>query len=381
MITLTRSLRFESGAEYYLYEDVRHDFVTPQSTHLFHQFQLILEGELTHRQNERTYTVKPNDLVFTPAGVWHGLTFDQQTCRYLCLSFTPDMTAGIFSRFPRFPLAQLGEQCVFHLSASLATRLESLLTLLLQEQSMAYGGDKSSGEFLVQATLLEWLRSLEPEPDTNPNRLPEERAVQTCVNYIAMHYMEDITIEQLAKVCAMSKTDLYRHFPRITGKTVRQFVAEQRIQEAARLVGETDQSITAIAERVGYPEFSTFYRNFVRIIQCTPSEYRALSEPLRQALLPKFSRGGGTACQAQKRLTRRSNPIPRLRSVYYYMCDMWKERRGLRRVFSIALIYTLSPTVPRRTPCLHRRTAPSNASGPSSWRARGNWVSWRSSSS
>lgn len=326
MITLTRSLRFESGAEYYLYEETRRDFVTPQSTHLFHQFQLILEGGLTHRQNERTYTVKPGDLVFTPAGVWHGLTFDETPCRYLCLSFTPNLAANVFSRFPLYPLTRLGERCVFHLSSSLTTRLESLMTLLLQEQSMAYGSDKSSGELLCQATLLEWLRSLEPEPDTNPNRSPEESAVQVCVNYIATHYMEEITIEQLAKVCAMSKTDLYRHFPRITGKTVRQFVAEQRIQEAARLVGETDLSIAAIAERVGYPEFSTFYRNFVRIIQCTPSEYRALSEPLRKALLPKFYRGGN-ACLQKEGLTLRIKRILYCYITYIMMCICKRKTR------------------------------------------------------
>lgn len=328
MITLTRSLRFESGAEYYLYEETRRDFVTPQSTHLFHQFQLILDGGLTHRQNERTYTAKPGDLVFTPAGVWHGLTFDETPCHYLCLSFTPNLAANIFSRFPLYPLTRLGERCVFHLSASLTARLESLMTLLLQEQSMAYSSDKSSGELLCQATLLEWLRSLEPEPDTNPNRSPEESAVQVCVNYIATHYMEEITVEQLAKVCAMSKTDLYRHFPRVTGKTVRQFMAEQRIQEAARLVGETDLSITAIAERVGYPEFSTFYRNFMRIIQCTPSEYRALSEPLRKALLPKFYRGGVMlSLERRIELADKANPL-----LYNYIVCMCKRKDTAKAV-------------------------------------------------
>ena len=43
--------------------------------------------------------------------------------------------------------------------------------------------------------------------------------------------------------------------------------------------------------------------------------------------------------------------------------------------------YTFSPTVPSLVPCLHRRTAPSRASGPSSWRPMGNWVSCRRSSS
>ncbi len=287
MITLTRSLRFESGAEYYLYEDLRQNFETPMQTHVFHQFQLVLEGSLTHRQNDRTYEARIHDLIFTPAGVWHGVTF-QEPVRYLCLSFMPQLSAEIFARFRHFSVQRLGEQCLFHLSASLARRLESVMTLLLQEQSQPYTGDKNSGELLAQTVLLEWLRSLEPEPDIWHTRSAAEEGVQTCISYIHEHYAEELSVDRLAQISALSKTDLYRHFPKITGKTLRQFIAEQRIQEAARLVGETDISITLIAERVGYQDFSTFYRNFLKIIRCTPTEYRALSEPLRQALLPRF---------------------------------------------------------------------------------------------
>ena len=41
------------------------------------------------------------------------------------------------------------------------------------------------------------------------------------------------------------------------------------------LIDTTDLPLNKIAEQVGYNDFSTFYRNFLRMTQKTPSEYQA----------------------------------------------------------------------------------------------------------
>ena len=139
---------------------------------------------------------------------------------------------------------------------------------------------QSSGSLLSKAILLEFLRSLDPTQDVGLSHSSAEAAVEQCVAYIAAHYAEDLTIDRLAQLCTLSKSDLYRQFPRVTGKTIRRFISDQRILAAAQLVGETDLPISRIAERVGYQDFSTFYRNFVRLVGSPPSEYRKQATPL-----------------------------------------------------------------------------------------------------
>ena len=280
MITLTRSLSFHAGAEYFLYEDTRRDFSTASHTHAFYQFYLVLEGSLLHQQNNQHYEPGPRDLIFTPAEVWHALDFFETQAHYFCLSFTPAMAAEIFARFPRLTPEELGRQCLFHLSAPMAARLEALLRLLLSEQALPYHVSQSSGSLLSKAILLEFLRSLDPTQDAGLSHSSAEAAVEQCVAYIAAHYAEDLTIDRLAQLCTLSKSDLYRQFPRVTGKTIRRFISDQRILAAAQLVGETDLPISRIAERVGYQDFSTFYRNFVRLVGSPPSEYRKQATPL-----------------------------------------------------------------------------------------------------
>jgi two-component system response regulator YesN len=52
------------------------------------------------------------------------------------------------------------------------------------------------------------------------------------------------------------------------------YLTSLRIEEAKRLLRNTDLSIVAIAEKVGYPNVTNFYRHFQRLQGTTPAAYR-----------------------------------------------------------------------------------------------------------
>ena len=60
-----------------------------------------------------------------------------------------------------------------------------------------------------------------------------------------------------------------------TGMNFSNFLLQCRMQEAARLLQQTDCSINEVAEQCGYPAISTFYRNFKKYYQMTPADYKA----------------------------------------------------------------------------------------------------------
>lgn len=60
----------------------------------------------------------------------------------------------------------------------------------------------------------------------------------------------------------------------ITGMNFSNFLFQCRMQEAARLLQQSDCSINEVAERCGYPAISTFYRNFKKYYQMTPADYK-----------------------------------------------------------------------------------------------------------
>ncbi|MEW6654945.1 MAG: helix-turn-helix transcriptional regulator [Bacteroidota bacterium] len=52
------------------------------------------------------------------------------------------------------------------------------------------------------------------------------------------------------------------------------FLTTLRIEEAKRLLRSTDLSINYIAEKVGYPNVTNFYRHFQRQVGMTPAAFR-----------------------------------------------------------------------------------------------------------
>lgn len=78
----------------------------------------------------------------------------------------------------------------------------------------------------------------------------------------------------LSRQFGVSERFAHNAIQSITGLNFSSFLALTRIQEAARLLRETDLSIQEVAEQCGYPAISTFYRNFKKHYLMTPADYK-----------------------------------------------------------------------------------------------------------
>ena len=96
-------------------------------------------------------------------------------------------------------------------------------------------------------------------------------AVISCIRYIEQHLSDSIGTEDLVKVAALSQSSLYNAFKLHTGMPIRQYITERRIQQSLRLLRD-GRSITDAAAAVGFQDFSTYYRNFVKCMGVSPSE-------------------------------------------------------------------------------------------------------------
>ena len=62
----------------------------------------------------------------------------------------------------------------------------------------------------------------------------------------------DVTVEQLARLAAMSPRTFARRFVQETGTTPQRWLTGQRILLAQQLLEETDETVDVIAERAGF---------------------------------------------------------------------------------------------------------------------------------
>ncbi|MGK2881182.1 MAG: helix-turn-helix domain-containing protein [Mycobacterium sp.] len=94
------------------------------------------------------------------------------------------------------------------------------------------------------------------------------------LDWILSNLHEVHTVATLARRANMSARTFARKFVEETGTTPMQWVTDQRVLFARRLLEETDLDIDSIAERSGFGTATLLRHHFRRIVGVTPSDYR-----------------------------------------------------------------------------------------------------------
>lgn len=93
--------------------------------------------------------------------------------------------------------------------------------------------------------------------------------------YIKEHLDSDISLVHCADMLKISPSYLSRMFKKEMGMSFLEFVSDCRIQEAKRLLHDTDLKVADIARAVGYSE-RNLNRSFMRFTQMSPRRFREL---------------------------------------------------------------------------------------------------------
>ncbi len=94
------------------------------------------------------------------------------------------------------------------------------------------------------------------------------------IEYIHMHYMEQINLKQVAEKFFVNAAYLGRAFQKATGVNFNQYLNDLRITEAKKLLLQTDKLVYEIANDVGYTESKYFIMKFIQHVGKSPTEFR-----------------------------------------------------------------------------------------------------------
>lgn len=98
--------------------------------------------------------------------------------------------------------------------------------------------------------------------------------VKEALTFIDSHYKNDITVEDIAAFCNVSRSYLSKLFVRSVGKGPQEFLISYRMDKAAMLLEQTSMSIGVISEEVGYPNQLHFSRAFKKVFGESPRIWR-----------------------------------------------------------------------------------------------------------
>jgi two-component system response regulator YesN len=103
---------------------------------------------------------------------------------------------------------------------------------------------------------------------------PHAHVLKRARAYMAAHYMQSLTLEQVAEHVALAPTYFSRIFKQEMGCTFVEYLTQIRLEEAKRLLRTTGMSVTEISYAVGYQSPNYLSELFKTVEGVTASAYR-----------------------------------------------------------------------------------------------------------
>jgi len=191
-------------------------------------------------------------------------------------------------RWPSAPILLLTQQNSCELALwALRSRVFDLLVKPAQEDEVSRTFERIAAA--VQARRCQ----SERKPQGLTTQLPAETRyrpqaavalrLQAAIAHIAKNFLRPIPESEVAQLCNMSPSRFCREFKAAFQVTFVEYLANYRMEQAKRLLGNPSMPVADVAAAVGFNDPSYFTRVFRRQEGVSPSEYRAATvlEPIR----------------------------------------------------------------------------------------------------
>ncbi|MFC3503208.1 GlxA family transcriptional regulator [Micromonospora krabiensis] len=105
-------------------------------------------------------------------------------------------------------------------------------------------------------------------------RAPEAPTLEPVLEWLMGHLDRPVTVDDLAARAGMAPRTFARRFRAETGTTPHDWLTNQRVLLARRLLEETRLSVEAVADQVGFGDAAALRHHFTRRVGATPHTYR-----------------------------------------------------------------------------------------------------------
>ena len=240
--------------------------------HPFNEIFYLSSGECTSFIDHNIYKFGKGDLVIVPGGCLHKTVYTGKGIHErIVISFRQEITDWIKEQIGAEYLKNCMVPGVINIPEKRRNYVDSLLDKLMFENDTP---DILSTAF-IKAGLVELLlfiiRCKEYEDNVIKEIDVDNRKIQEVATYIFEHYTENILLEDVADKFDMNKSFLSK---RATGFGFKEYIINLRIQNACRLLLETNKSITDIAFECGFNDSNYFGDSFRKIKGISPRKYR-----------------------------------------------------------------------------------------------------------
>lgn len=265
--------KFEAPSEQWIHED----FPLKE-----YELFVMTEGTLYLSYNHENYTVREGEFLLLPPAdgpYAHRRGFRPSYCSFYWLHFTspepPVMQEITASLLSTYLLSTPKSRICLPQQAPLPMP-EKVVVLMKQLQDAVKSSYPDTAlNYMTTSVIMELFSQFYIANRVSLRSKSSQRQIyHDIVDYVKLNLTQNLKVSQIASHFGYNEKYLSHFFVSIAGIPLKQFILTSKIDAANFMLTDTNKSISAIAEELGFPDNHNFTRTYKKITGLTPSEYR-----------------------------------------------------------------------------------------------------------
>lgn len=216
--------------------------------------------------SDETLTLPSNHFIIIPKSLPHSYSAEEQDPWSIYWIHFAGVKANLFARSTHLP---------FHIEKGITSRINERLELFNEIfRNLERGFSIENLEYanlclhhlLASFSHLGQFRLIKETLEKDP--------VELSINYMLENLNRKLKLNDIAKAVGLSASHFSRVFTNKTGHSPIDYFIQLKIQQACRMLDNTNLSIAQVATEMGFEDQFYFSRQFKKVMNMSPREYR-----------------------------------------------------------------------------------------------------------
>ena len=233
--------------------------------HNYTELFYIIGGDGQFLIDDEKFPVRAHQLVIVNPNIMHTeLSYEARPLEYIVL--------GIEGLEISIPGTNEGRYCIYTFSGS--NKVLNCMQSILREMQEREQEHQMVCQAYMDILVVQLMRNTSTSMTQVADSSPTNRQCAMVRRYIDNHYKEQLTLDLLAAEANVNKYYLAHAYKQVYGISPINHMIARRVQEAKRLLIETDLSLSQISVILGFSSPSYFSQRFRKSEGISPVDYR-----------------------------------------------------------------------------------------------------------
>jgi AraC-like DNA-binding protein len=239
------------------------------------ELTLVIKGVVEAFVDGKSYLLYEDDFVLINSNDGHATLEKSQDTIALVLRIDPVYFEEYLDDYSSYIFGGVIEDSKKHNYNSV--RLRSLLSELIELCDKSDISSRINAEgyvAMIAALIVKMFKPKKIESESLVRRRKQKEALKKTLEYIDKKYSEKLLIEDIANKAGYNRNYMSQYFKANMGISFQTYLNRIRLREATFELSNSEENISEIALKHGFPDVKAFNGSFKKSFGKTPSQYR-----------------------------------------------------------------------------------------------------------